>query len=565
MKQFSYLLVTALIISNLFSSCGDPKVEKAQSGLVRFVENYEHKMIPLQKEANLASYEAAISGKEANYKKAADLQIMVSKILSNKEDFQKLKKIKESGLVKDSLLVRQMDVLYNIYLPHQVDDETQVKIIMLQNKITQEFSNFRAKINDKEYSSNQIEDILSNSKDNEELRKAWEASKEIGTKVAKNIILAVKKRNDEAKALGFRNYYEMQLKIKGLDPQEIDNLFDELDILTRGPYSQLKAEMDEKLAKLYKIPVENLMPWNYQNRFFQQAPKIYNLNLDKYYQNADLLALDNQFYKGIGLNIEDAIGASDLFPKSGKNQLGYTVDIDREGDERILLNLDKNYISMSNLLYESGWAAYYKNIDRSLPYVLRQAPQFFIIDAVGTMFSSFASNPVWIQKMMNISDADAKKIKELAPKHLRLEKFIFSRWAQVMYRFEKALYENPDQDLNTLWWDLVENYQMLHRPTLRNSPDWATKTHIATHPCTYYNYMLGELVAAQIETYINQNIIKSDNGCMINCVNNLAVGKYLKDNIFKYGALLSWKDLLKRATGDELSANYYTDLYIRIK
>ena len=36
---------------------------------------------------------------------------------------------------------------------------------------------------------------------------------------------------------------------------------------------------------------------------------------------------------------------------------------------------------------------------------------------------------------------------------------IFSRWCQVMFRFEKGLYGNPDQDLNRLWWDLVEKYQ----------------------------------------------------------------------------------------------------------
>ncbi len=564
MKQLSFLSFSALIFSMLLTSCGDPKVEKAQSELVRFIDQYEQKMIPIQKEYNLWSYKAAIEGNEADYKKAADLKIMISKILSNKEDFLKLKTWKESKLIKDTLLQRELNVLYNQYLQYQGDDETQVKLIMLENKIEQEFATFRANIDGKKYSDVEIENILRTSKDNEDLRKAWEASKVIGEKVATNIILAVKKRNELARSLGYHDYYEMQLKIKGLAPKEIDNLFDELDILTRGPYAQLKAEMDNILAKYYNIPVENLMPWNYQNRFFQQAPKIYDLNLDQYYKDADLLALDNEFYKGLDLNIEDIIGASDLFPKPGKAQLGYTVDIDREGDIRILLNLDKNYTSMSNLLYESGWAAYYKNIDRSLPYVLRKEPQFFMIDGVATMFSNFATNPAWMKNMMNLPEEQVKKLKETAPKYLRLEKFIFSRWAQVMYRFEKALYENPNQDLNTLWWDLVENYQMLHRPVLRDKPDWAAKTHIATQACTYYNYMLGELVAAQLQVYINQNIIKSEDGCMVDCVNNPKIGEYLKNNIFKYGALLSWKQILKRATGEDLSPEYYKNLYIRL-
>ena len=46
----------------------------------------------------------------------------------------------------------------------------------------------------------------------------------------------------------------------------------------------------------------------------------------------------------------------------------------------------------------------------------------------------------------------------------RNQLLIFSRWCQVMLRFEKGMYENPDQDLNKLWWDLVEKYQLLKRP-----------------------------------------------------------------------------------------------------
>ena len=72
------------------------------------------------------------------------------------------------------------------------------------------------------------------------------------------------------------------------------------------------------------------------------------------------------------------------------------------------------------------------------------------------------------------------------------------------------MYDNPDQDLNKLWWDLVEKYQLLKRPEGRNEPDWATKIHIATYPCYYHNYLLGEFLAQQLHYYIVANIIKSD-------------------------------------------------------
>ena len=86
---------------------------------------------------------------------------------------------------------------------------------------------------------------------------------------------------------------------------------------------------------------------------------------------------------------------------------------------------------------------------------------------------------------------------------------IFSRWCQVVFRFEKELYANPDQDLNKLWWDLVEKYQEVKRPAGRNEPDYASKIHIVTVPVYYHNYLMGELFAAQVHYKIAKDILHS--------------------------------------------------------
>lgn len=63
---------------------------------------------------------------------------------------------------------------------------------------------------------------------------------------------------------------------------------------------------------------------------------------------------------------------------------------------------------------------------------------------------------------------------------LRAQLLVFSRWCQVMLRFERAMYENPEQDLNDKWWSLVEEYQLIRRPPGRNAPDYASKIHIVS-------------------------------------------------------------------------------------
>ncbi|MBP6454983.1 MAG: M2 family metallopeptidase, partial [Bacteroidales bacterium] len=147
-------------------------------------------------------------------------------------------------------------------------------------------------------------------------------------------------------------------------------------------------------------------------------------------------------------------------------------------------------------------------------------------------------------------------------KSLKLQQLVFSRWVQVVYRFEKEMYSNPEQDLNALWWNLAEKYQMLKKPHNRDMPDWATKIHIALYPCYYHNYQLGELLASQIHYYIVDNITKSGdykNECYIG---NPEIGKWMNDNIFKIGMKLEWNEMIEKATGEKLTAKYYAKQFV---
>ncbi|NVO03941.1 MAG: M2 family metallopeptidase, partial [Bacteroidetes bacterium] len=145
---------------------------------------------------------------------------------------------------------------------------------------------------------------------------------------------------------------------------------------------------------------------------------------------------------------------------------------------------------------------------------------------------------------------------------LRLEQLVFSRWSQVMYHFEKSLYENPDQDLNKLWWNLVEKYQLLKKPADRNAPDWASKIHIATAPCYYHNYLMGELLASQLYYNIVKNVIKSEDYKNQSFSNNKEIGKYLNDKVFMPGCKYNWNVMIEKATGEKLTAKYYAKQFV---
>jgi len=131
-----------------------------------------------------------------------------------------------------------------------------------------------------------------------------------------------------------------------------------------------------------------------------------------------------------------------------------------------------------------------------------------------------------------------------------------------MLHFERAMYENPDQDLNRLWWDLVEKYQGLTRPEGRDEPDWAAKIHLATGAAYYHNYIMGELLASQLIETVGRRILKSDEPFNEGFAGNVLVGEYFVDNVFHPGNRYTWNEMIERATGEKLTSRYFARQFI---
>jgi len=563
---FSAVLALGIL---LLVACSKEKfnseeARKMEQEYEKLIADYEALMKPAYKDMSLQYFIAATNSTPENWELYAQKEMLVNKILSDKQLFERIKKIKESNLIQDPIKRRRIEVIYLTFLGKQVDTAKLNQITKLQSEIENKYSTFRAEYRGKKLSDNEVEEILKTSTNNKELQEVWEAQKKIGRVVASDIIKLVKMRNEIARELGFKNYHEMSLKLSEQDPAEIEKLFDELDNLTRNAFATEKSKMDEILAKRYNIKKEELMPWHYQNRFFQEAPKIYDVDLDQYYKNKDIVQLAKDYYSSIGLPIDDIVARSDLFERENKNQHAFCINIDRDAkDIRVLCNIKPNARWMETMLHENGHALYEKYLDDKLPWDLKTPAHIFTTEAIAMLFGRFATNPQWMVDMLKISAEDAKKIQEPARNTLRLQQIVFSRWSQVMFRFEKSLYENPDQDLNKLWWDLVEKYQMLKKPAGRNEPDWATKIHIATSPCYYHNYLLGELLASQLQNYIITNIIKGKLGQDYSFVNNKEVGKYLIDKVFSVGAKYQWNEMIEKATGEKLTPKYYAKQFLQ--
>ena len=534
--------------------------EKVLKDILSSTESSIH---PLYIQSSNAYWNGTISGDSDEFAKYSEANIAMSRIYSNSVVFEKLKAIKERGNINDPLLKRQLDVVYNSFLSNQADSSLLEQIISKSTSLEQKYAEFRANFRGKPISDNEVESILQNSTENNDLEEVWKAHKEIGTFVANDVLEIIKLRNKLAYSLGYDNFHTMSLELSGQNPEEISALFDELDSLTKDEFERLKREMDIAFSKRYGISENELMPWHFQGRYFQESPKLYPVDLDKFYKGKNLEKLTEEFYSGIGLNVSSIMKSSDLYEKPLKNQHAYCIDINANGDVRVLANISDNESWMGTMLHEFGHAVYaLGHDDSSNPFFLRNAAHTFTTEAIAMIFGRLSRNPEWMRLSLGLTDIEKSEIEEDCYKSLKLQQLVFSRWVQVVYRFEKEMYSNPEQDLNALWWNLAEKYQMLKKPHNRDMPDWATKIHIALYPCYYHNYQLGELLASQIHYYIVDNITKSGdykNECYIG---NPEIGKWMNDNIFKIGMKLEWNEMIEKATGEKLTAKYYAKQFV---
>jgi peptidyl-dipeptidase A len=520
-----------------------------------FITAYEGQMRPLEIKGSLAWWDANITGKDEDYKKKEEAQNNIDAALSDTKRFETLKGIKaarDAGKISDPITARQIDVLYLMYLEKQVAPDLLKKITAKANAVEQAFNVYRAKVDGQEIPDSKVRSMLKESTDSAVRQKVWEASKGVGKAVEGDLKELVKLRNEAAKQLGFPNFHAMTLTLNEQSGSELIKLFDDLDELTNKPFTDAKADIDGRLAKRYGVQPGELMPWHYHDPFFQESPAVYDANLDTPYAKADLLKLCREFYAGIGLPIDRVIARSDLYEKKGKSPHAFCTDIDREGDVRVLGNIVNNEYWMGTMLHELGHSVYSSlNIPQALPYLLRCESHILTTEGVAMQFERFSKSRLWLEKM-GVAVENPQAFDSAAAKIQRNQLLIFSRWCQVMLRFEKGMYENPAQDLNKLWWDLVEKYQQMKRPANRNEPDYGSKIHICSAPVYYHNYMMGQLFAAQVHHALSKEVFGTPPTTTI-YVGEKKVGEFMKKKVFEPGRTLNWKALTKHATGEELN------------
>ena len=508
-------------------------------------DRLESELAPLSTKVSGAWWDVNTEANEENERRRVELETVLSDYLADGDRFAAL----ESALsTAEGLDRRRLVLLRDALLPKQVPAALRTKLIELEVSVEARFSQHRGEIAGRQVDDNEIKRILRESDSSDERRAAWEASKTVGAAVADDVRELARLRNAAASELGYRDWFALSVATSEMDEDRLMATLDEADRATVEPFRRWKAAIDESLAARFGRSPDELAPWHYADPFFQDVPVEGGVDLDPFLVKADLVELSRRTFAGIGLETESVLDRSDLFPRDGKCQHAFCIDVDREGDTRVLANVVPGHYWMDTMLHELGHATFNLGFDADLSWLLRDC-HLVITEGIAIMFGRLAGDAEWLQQVLGVDAEVVAGIADELRAARAAELLVFTRWVLVMTNFERSLYADPESDLDARWWELVERYQLVSPPEPRHDPDWAAKIHIACAPVYYHTYLYGQLVASQLMA-----TLRRESGGL---VDRPAAGALLAGRIFAPGLSVRWDRLLEQATGEPLTAAYF--------
>lgn len=570
--RYKFILIVALVIS---AGCLNEK-QQAEKILRHYISQKEDLIRNYYMESAVALWNATVSGKENDYQKLVEIELAFNKsnqdasnlfapdrfysitqnIFTNEQDFQMLQKLKMSGLITDSLLSRQLNVLYQAFMGPQIETDRYQKLMNAEVKLWQAFSGLKVTLGKTVYSGNQIDSLRKNSTDPEVLRQIFEAYRVQGQKLVTDIVKMVKDRNEFAVNFGYTDFYQLTLESKDQTPEQIEKILEEIELKTRDQYFEAKRVIDKLLAKKYNLSAEDLKPWLYNDERSSYLPEKFRRQMDSLFINIDPIKKAESFFEGIGSPVADVFANSDLEYRPKKSSVTAMINVDFKNDIRLISSIQKTHEGMVRMMHLGGHAAHYKSISDQVPYLLK-TPNYALGEGVARYYESLASNYNWLKSTVLPDTVHQKQLILVCEHLLQVDRLFRCRRLLAMAHFEREIYQNPNQNLDNLWYEVNLKYLGLNYEKDKNFGSWAANKFSTSLSCNTHNLVLADVFAAQLQHAIEKRVLKNGN-----YTNNSEIGEYLENNLYKYGNTVTWEKLIEKATGEPLNTAYFVNYLV---
>ena len=551
----------------------------------RFIDRYTTKYLKLSytvAKAQWALNTRIVEGDDTNAKRARTAGEAVAAFTGSIENIETCR-----GFLryKDQLKPLQVKQLKRILYMAANNPQTVAKLvkqrIAAETRQSEKLFGFTYRLDGKEVTTNEIDEILRTETDLAKRLRTWEASKQVGRALRPGLIELQRLRNATVRALDYDDYFSYQVSDYGMTRQEMMAYTARFNRELRPLYRELHTYYRHMLAKKYGQPVPDLIPAHWlPNRWGQDwtaLVSVEGLDLNAALKKKTpqwLVKQAERFYISLGFApLPDSFyEKSSLYPlppgttyKKNNHASAWHLDLNR--DIRSLMSVQTNTYWYATTHHELGHIYYYISYSSpDVPPLLRGGADRAFHEGIGSLMGLAAMQPRFAKAIGLVTETGNADPIQLMLKEA-LDFVVLIPWgAGVMTEFEHDLYalNLPAKQWNQRWWELKAKYQGIAPPSDRGNElcDPATKTHINNDAAQYYDYALSNILLFQLHDHIARNILHEDPHDT-NYFGRKDVGAFLK-KLLEPGATVDSRTLLRETTGSELSAkamlNYFEPL-----
>ena len=438
-----------------------------------------------------------------------------------------------------------------------------------------------------------FEEILDNSRDPDELLKAWSGWHEIGKPMKPMYMRMVDIGNQGSKDLGFEGLSDLWFSKYDMPAEDFladtDRVWEEVKPLYDALQCHVRAELNEEYGDNV-VPAEGMLPAHILGNMWGQSwANIYDivfeedLNtesidltsiiLDKELTEIEMVEIAEDFFLSLGFEpLPDTFWERSLFVKpQDRNVVCHASAWDLDPatkDIRIKMCIEKNAEDFVVIHHELGHIFYYQAYNH-LPSVYRSGANDGFHEAVGDLLS-LSITPDYLTQIGFVTEAEAEAAEKdpiaLLMKQA-LDGVVSLPWTLMLDKWRSGVFtgEITEDNLNSSWWELREKYQGITSPMPRGEEyfDPGAKYHIPGNT-PYTRYYLAKIMQYQFhEALCNEMDFEGPlHECSI--YNNPEVGIKIR-NMLALGQSKPWQDAFEALTGDRALSgrsilNYYKPL-----
>jgi oligoendopeptidase F len=455
--------------------------------------------------------DTSVSDKEVNRK--------IRDVFNDPEFLQTLK----TAHLDDPILQRRRQVFLEAATDSQIS--TDPDLVTRVESIRKDGSTIRYKIGGKPLDRPELDNVLGHEVNRDLRRQAWYAQADLTRLTGDRIRDVMKLRNQLGLHYANENFSDFMLRRRATNRRDLLLWFDQIRTATEPEYHALLSRMQRDLG------IEKPEPWDLEYYFSTLSPGLEGkFGLDGGWQRttkvAGLMGFDFDRLP-VEVKITDITFG------------GYTMPIWYGKEIKMLVSKHTGIRFADTMLHESGHALHFTYVQEPT-FILRDNYPPPMDEGLGQTMALMMFRPEVSTTIYGLSQDEAVALME----RRRLESNYSLRGLMVQSEFELEAYDNPAQDLTTLYDRVCSKYLDVD---CHQSNTWGYDPFYAAIPIYQQNYVLAEMFAYQVHNTLDQRFGRNW---------GTEGGSYLHDKFLTRGGSLTLDQIMQQGTGEGLSAKY---------